>query len=320
MSVGIEAIEFAIPEKSIDIANYCSDFDGEVKAFLEQAGIATVPDSGDSCSIDLAIQAAKKLFEQHQLLPNDIDAVLYLQPRSPKFLMSSELMMLCDALDLQCQHVYQIGGLGCVDSSAALNLAMNLCSSNHVRRVLIVAGSKAFSPIRHRYPVTIIGDAGMALTISSDDLEHNIVDVLLETNGKYANLFELDYKRLPSKTWHDQCKDEATYSFKLALESRNRLEALLNSALSKHNLRKADISTYYMQNISESAFSFYEEALSIQFSQTCKNNLRQYGHLGGIDIFLNYFYQMKIKKGWHVIMNNSPVAAWSLILFNNRIK
>jgi 3-oxoacyl-[acyl-carrier-protein] synthase-3 len=47
-------------------------------------------------------------------------------------------------------------------------------------------------------------------------------------------------------------------------------------------------------------------------------NLGQYGHLGSADILLNYQLGLQakmIKPGSRVlILNNSPVAAWSTIL------
>jgi 3-oxoacyl-[acyl-carrier-protein] synthase III len=74
-----------------------------------------------------------------------------------------------------------------------------------------------------------------------------------------------------------------------------------------------------MQNLSEGAFTFYEETLGIEFAPACRRNLRRFGHLGPIDVILNLHTELQsgsIENGDRIlILNNAPVAAWSVMLF-----
>jgi 3-oxoacyl-[acyl-carrier-protein] synthase-3 len=66
------------------------------------------------------------------------------------------------------------------------------------------------------------------------------------------------------------------------------------------------------------AFRFYEDLLKIKFAPVCYDNLKNYGHLGPMDIMLNLGSGIEsglFKKGELILlMDNSPVAAWGSIL------
>lgn len=66
-------------------------------------------------------------------------------------------------------------------------------------------------------------------------------------------------------------------------------------------IRKATL----MQNMTASAYQFYESLLDLPIHPVCRKNLRRYGHLGAMD-----------GEGDHVlVLNNSPVAAWAVSLW-----
>jgi 3-oxoacyl-[acyl-carrier-protein] synthase-3 len=173
------------------------------------------------------------------------------------------------------------------------------------------------SPYRFRNPVTIVGDGGVAALITRTT-DHSITDIQIETNGYYWDLFKLDYRNKSFEQYKEECSDIRKYGFELAIESKNRFFDINGSILNRHALPAQGISHYILQNISSRSYEYYQSAYDIRISPICAMNLARFGHLGAADIFLNYQTGMEsgiFRKGEKVlIMNNSPVAAWSSIL------
>jgi 3-oxoacyl-[acyl-carrier-protein] synthase-3 len=222
--------------------------------------------------------------------------------------------------DLKANHAlsFALSNLGCADSSMAIKLAMDhLAANRKAGRVLICYGNKLISNYRFRHPVTIMGDGGVAALITRTG-ENTIKDIHIETNGHYWDLFKLEYQGKRSDEYKEECSDIRKYGFELAIESKNRFSVINQSMLDRNGLTKQDIGHYMLQNISGRAYEYYQSALDIAISPICPMNLSRYGHLGAGDIFLNYQTGLEagiLRKGVRVLMmNNSPVAAWSSIL------
>jgi 3-oxoacyl-[acyl-carrier-protein] synthase-3 len=145
-----------------------------------------------------------------------------------------------------------------------------------------------------------------------------LLDVLLETDGRYWDLFRVEFRDRPPEQWEEACADVPTYSLKLAVESRNRFAALNSRLLERHGLGIEDVDHFVMQNISIGALRFYEQGLGVRFASACAQNLRSYGHLGPADVLLNLRTGLatdEFAPGETVlVMNNSPAAAWSSAL------
>jgi 3-oxoacyl-[acyl-carrier-protein] synthase-3 len=181
----------------------------------------------------------------------------------------------------------------------------------------VAHGSKPPTPQRYRHPVTVSGDGGAAAVISRSG-PVRILDIVQETNGDYWDLFHVDYRDRPTDRWREECGDLPAYSFKLAVETRNRLRALYQRLLDRNRLGPQDIDCHLSHNLSLGAFRFTEESLGIKISTTCFDNLRQYGHLGPNDVLLNLCTELErggLEDGQRaVLLSSSPAAAWSLLL------
>jgi 3-oxoacyl-[acyl-carrier-protein] synthase-3 len=192
-----------------------------------------------------------------------------------------------------------------------------LGSDRNLDTVLIAHGSKPVGPRRYRHPVTINGDGGIAFLMRRQG-RPEIVDIMLESDGAFWDLYRVEFKNRPFEDWVEECKSLRTYSFKLAIESRNRFRAMNDALLERNGVGYPDIKHYLMQNLSMAAFQFYEEAFGFLFAKACRANLEAYGHLGSVDIILNL--KTGIDTGEFaegdlaLVMNNSPVAAWSSML------
>ena len=320
LSIGVKSIELWFPSNSCNVQQLISeaDFGSEAKVYFQELGVDSIQIAPPGSGYDLAKNAGKKLLSKESIDPKDIDLLIMIQSRLPTHLISSESARLQYELGLDNADVVSVSGLGCADMTMAMKLARNhLIATAESEHVLICFGCSAYMPSRFRYPVTINGDGGIAILIGRAETMQ-ILDVAFKTNGKYWDLFKIDYQESHFELYKEECKSEKTYGFELAIESRNNFKELNESLLRKNGLEWDQIDHVIMQNLSSRAYEYYGEALGMDISPICAFNLSQFGHLGPMDIFLNmhagitdHFFQ---QDDYVLIMNNSPVAAWSTII------
>lgn len=320
--IGIKYAEFYFPDEILvknKIPQYTSivEKNEELKHFFDQCGVDSVHVESNLSVSEMGVRAAEKLFNKHTINPEEVDLLIYISPRAPDFLMSSETTRVKSALECTKAFPLCLSDLGCVNISSALSVASAMMKSNGYSNALIVTGSQPFSPNRFRFPVSIIGDAGMAVYLTHSE-ENVLLSNQLEVKGEYWDLFKVDYKNVDSTKWAVKCRDIAEYTFKLAITSQRVFRRQCETIINSPELNSQSINHYLMQNISSNAYQFYEDSLEISFSPVCSRNLSLYGHLGSIDIILNYFTLIEsgtVKKGdFTLILNNSPVAAWGSTL------
>lgn len=317
---GIASIGLALPgtpTRVTDLPEHAA-LDEPSRHVFESLGIDTVLVDGGSDAADLAAGAAKSALGAASLGADEVDALVTVQGRVPEFLMASEATKVQAAVGASKATTLSVADLGCVSISSAFLVARALLDSNRSwKNVLVAHGSKPPTPRRFRYPVTVNGDGGVAIVMTRDAAPR-ILDVAIETNGEYWDLYRVDFKDKPVREWAEECKSLKTYSFKLAIESRNRFKALNEGVLARAGKTMSDVRHFMMQNLSAGAFRFYEEFFGIEFAKACKTNLARYGHLGSMDVPLNLHTAIESGEASPgdlvLVMNNSPVAAWSTML------
>ncbi len=317
---GFAAIAAHLPGATVRVSDLpeLPELDEPSRHVFESLGIDTVQVDEGSDGADLAAAAAAEALSSAGIAPSDVDALVVVQGRVPALLMTSEATRVQAEIGATRAMTFSVADLGCVSISSAFVVGSALLDSHpEWANVLIAHGSKPPSPRRFRYPVTVNGDGGVAVVMTRDG-SPRILDVALETNGEYWDLYRVDFKDKPFRDWVEECKSLKTYSFKLAIESRNRFAALNESVLARAGKSLADVDHFMMQNLSAGAFRFYEEFFRIEFAKACKTNLARYGHLGSMDVPLNLHTAIEtgeVSPGDLVlVMNNSPVAAWSTML------
>jgi len=285
-------------------------------------GIDEILTDDQLTAVDLAERAARLAMAQIGLNHDDIDALVMIESRAPRHLMASEATQLQARLSANRAVTFTVGGLGCVSITPALLVARGLLAADpEMNCILVVHGSKPATHRRYRHPVTVSGDGGQAIVVARQG-PVRIRDILVETNGHYWDLFRVDYQDRPSAEWFEECTDMMQYSFKLAVETRNRLRALINLALERNNISQNDVVCYVSQNLSAATFRIYEEWLGIEIADVCRDNLRRFGHLGPNDVLLNLYRAMQhgqLPDGASgIVLNAAPAAAWSVLLVENR--
>ncbi|MCC3331983.1 3-oxoacyl-ACP synthase [Nocardia abscessus] len=319
-AITLGPVSTAFPETAVAIPDLAelSDLEPARRAHALSLGIATVRCAEENTEHDLATEAARDALVRAGLAPDELDALLVVGGRAPRYLLASEATRLQHRLGADRAFVAGVGELGCVSISAAFTLAAALLRGDErCRTVLLVAAATAPTRFRYRAPMTVLGDGAAAVLLGTGrGGRYQLVDHQVRSDGRYADLFRIDYRDVPRREWRETCADEATYSFRLAVESRKRLTAMNTEVLSRNGLRLADLSSVLMQNLSAGAFAFWEEALGIGIDPVCHRNLAGYGHLGSVDMLVNLDLAARTRApGDHVLLlNSSPVAAWSTSL------
>ncbi|MTE19563.1 3-oxoacyl-ACP synthase [Streptomyces sp. TRM43335] len=284
-------------------------------------GIDTVAVDDDLTATDLAERAARAVLARAGARAASLGALILVESRAPETLVSSDATRLQHALGADAATVFTVGGLGCVSVAPALLAARGLLAADpDLGPVLVVHGSKPAAKTRYRHPVTVNGDSGQALLLGRPHpaAPVRILDLVQRTNGRYWDLFRLEYRDRPTDRWREECRDLPEYSFRLAMESRHRLSGLVDELLARNDLTRADIAGYASQNLSAGGLAFTEETLDIGLLPSCRDNLRRFGHLGPNDVFLNLYTALAredlVEGDRAVLVNVSPVAAWSVLL------
>jgi 3-oxoacyl-[acyl-carrier-protein] synthase-3 len=184
--------------------------------------------------------------------------------------------------------------------------------------VLITHASRPTGADRVRYPVTLIGDGAYAMTLVRGGrpvlLAHRMA-----TDGRFHDLFRVDYKQAPWYEWQEECTSPDRYRFELAMASQQRLSRQVREVLDDAGVAKSAVRATLMQNVTRGAFDFYAELLGMPIHPVCAENLARWGHLGAMDVVLNL--QSLLASGdvdsgdLVLVLNNSPVAAWSATLW-----
>lgn len=252
-------------------------------------------------------------------LPEEPDVLIMVAPRAPDVLLGSDVCRVQADAKLAGTFAFTVDGLGCTGSSAAWALAGDLLRAQPQRRsVLIVHASLPAGVDRVRYPVTVIGDGAYAMTMVRGGRPVLKAHRMM-TDGTFHDLFQVDYKKAPWYEWTEVCASPDRYRFELAMHSRLRLSGMVEEVLAEAGLTKADVKATLMQNVTASAYQFYESLLDLPIHWVCRDNLRQYGHLGAMDVVLNLQRLIEtgeVGQGDHVlVLNNSPVAAWAASLW-----
>ncbi|GAA3390674.1 3-oxoacyl-[acyl-carrier-protein] synthase III C-terminal domain-containing protein [Streptomyces roseoviridis] len=323
--IGIGAIHTVLPEVRTPLEEL-PEFPGlspEEAEFARGSGIATVGVCEDRTAGDLAAEAVRGLLDRQggtaPGAPGTPDTLMLVSPRAPDVLLGSDVGRVQAEAKLDGAFAFTVDGLGCTGSSAAWALGRDLLLADPSRQgVLIAHGSRPTGLDRVRYPVTVIGDGAYAMTLVRGG-RPVLRAHRMETDGTFHDLFRVDYKQVPFYEWREECASPDRYRFELAMNSRMRLGRMVEQVLADAGVDKSAVATTLMQNVTSSAYQFYETLLGLPIHPVCNEHLAAYGHLGAMDVVLNLDRLLatgELAPGDLVlVLNNSPVAAWAVTLW-----
>ncbi|MEU3059765.1 3-oxoacyl-[acyl-carrier-protein] synthase III C-terminal domain-containing protein [Streptomyces subrutilus] len=322
-AIGIGAVHCLLPDVRTPVEELpeFAALAHEEAEFVRGSGIATVGVLEDRTSGDLAAEAVRGLLDgQDGTAPGGRpDTLMLVGPRAPDVLLGSDACRVQAEAKLDGAFAFTVDGLGCTGSSAAWALGRDLLLADPGRQGVVIAhGSRPTGLDRVRFPVTVIGDGAYAMTLVRGG-RPVLRSHRMETDGTFHDLFRVDYKQVPYYEWREECQSPDRYRFELAMHSRVRLGRMVDEVLAEAGVDKKGVAATLMQNVTSSAYQFYEALLGLPIHPVCNEHLTRYGHLGAMDVVLNLDRLLaggELAPGDLVlVLNNSPVAAWAVTLW-----
>jgi 3-oxoacyl-[acyl-carrier-protein] synthase-3 len=171
MQAAVSAIEYYLPRKTTSTADLSTEFpEWPAEKIDEKTGIRErhIAAPGE-CASDLAVAAARKLFDSGQCRPDQIDYLL-LCTQSPDHFLPTTACLVQQRLGIPTRTGALDFNLGCSGYVYGLGLAQGLISSGQAASILLITAetySKFLNP-RDRSVRTIFGDAAAVTLLSAD--------------------------------------------------------------------------------------------------------------------------------------------------------
>lgn len=189
MNIAITAIEYYLPTRLLTNRDLAKQYpDWTVDKIYEKTGINNrhITKTGET-AYDLALKAAKKLFNTGVISPSEIDFIL-LATQSPDYILPTTACILQDALGIPKTSGALDFNLGCSAYIYGLALSKSLINSQIAKNVLLIMSetySKHINPL-DKSARTIFGDAAAASLISTNGFNIGNFDLGTDGSGKDA--------------------------------------------------------------------------------------------------------------------------------------
>jgi 3-oxoacyl-[acyl-carrier-protein] synthase-3 len=172
MHAKLTAIEYHLPEKVLSTQDLSTEFpEWSVEKIDDKTGIRERHIAGpEECSSDLAVAAARKLFDSGACRPEEIDFVL-LCTQSPDYFLPSTACLVQDRLGIPTTAGALDFNLGCSGFIYGLGLAEGLIVSGQAQKLLLLTAetySKFLHP-RDKSVRTLFGDAAAATLLLASE-------------------------------------------------------------------------------------------------------------------------------------------------------
>ncbi len=170
----IRAIEYHLPESVSSAADLAREFpDWSMDRIAAKIGISHRHLAGAAeCASDLAVLAARKLFESGVCGPQDIDYVL-LCTQSPDYVLPTTACLLQERLSIPMRAGALDFNLGCSGYVYGLGLCEGLIASEQAAKVLLLT-AETYSKYLHpadRAVRAVFGDAASATLLLAADVD-----------------------------------------------------------------------------------------------------------------------------------------------------
>ena len=288
MDAYIKAISYYLPHEKLGNEDLTTLFpEWNVEKIANKIGITSRHiASSDEFASDMAISAAKKLFEEHNIAPKDIDFVLYCT-QSPDYFLPSTSCIIQHKLGVPTSAGALDFNLGCSGYVYGLAIAKGLIAAGIAKNILLLT-SETYSKFIHpadKGNRTIFGDAAAATVISTNGVA-KIGEFVLGTDGTGAEnlIVKKGGIRNPITKIEKDNPDEFLYMDgpEIFAFTIKEVPKLINELLEKNSSKKGDIdlfilhqaNTYILEhlrkkmNIPENQFYYYMNKIGNTVSST----------------------------------------------------
>lgn len=258
MGAYIKAISYYLPDRVVTNEDLVKEFpEWDVEKVYSKVGVKERHLAGESETAgDLAEKAARKLFEEYQVSPSDIDFLL-LCTQSPDYRLPSTACILQDRLGILTSagaFDYDLGCSGCIYGMA---VAKGLIAAGLASNVLLLT-AETYTKYLHpddKSNRTIFGDGAAACLISKEKGLAEIGDFVFGTDGSGADnlIVKTQGARFPERTGLSTEDDDGHVNredflymngsaiFNFTLE---QVPPMMKQLLEKSGLGKDDIDYY----------------------------------------------------------------------------
>jgi 3-oxoacyl-[acyl-carrier-protein] synthase-3 len=292
MIAKIKAISYYLPEIVLDNKKINEDFpEWSIDKISSKTGIYERHISGEhEFTSDMAVKVSKKLFDEHNISPNDIDFVL-LCTQSPDYFLPTTACLVQDKLKIPTTAGALDFNLGCSGYIYGLAIAKGLISSNIAKNVLLIT-SESYTKFIHpkdKSNRTIFGDGSSATLISTEGFAE-ILDFELGTDGsgaenlivkngatRHPNLDGVDISDEFNNIKNDNClfmNGSEIFSF-----TSSSIPPLINKTLEKNKLYIEDINLFILHQANKFILNNLRKKLNIPednfyiFLENCGNTV-----------------------------------------------
>ena len=253
----IKAISYYFPERIVTNEELLKEFpEWSVDKVAAKVGVNyRHVAAGNETATDLAEKAARKLFQEYGISPNEIDFIL-LCTQSPDYFLPSSACILQDRLSIPTSAGAFDYNLGCSGCIYGLAVAKGLIAAGIAKNVLLLT-AETYNKYLHpsdKSNRSIFGDGAAACLVSTDGFAE-IGEFALGTDGSGANNLIVKTggarQKLPTgasatddegHTWYDDylyMNGGAIFNFTL-----DAVPAMMLEILSKNKLQKEDVDYY----------------------------------------------------------------------------
>lgn len=276
----IKAISYYIPKTIITNDDLVKEFpEWSVEKVADKVGVYRRGISSENETAgDLAEQAAKQLFIEYNINPQEID-FLILCTQSPDYFLPSTACILQHKLRIPNSAGAFDYNLGCSGCIYGLAIAKGLITANIAKNVLLLT-AETYNKYLHPHDKgnrSIFGDGAAACLISTDGIA-NIGEFSLGTNGagaenlivktgaarhkKPTNIEDTDIEGHIRRDDYLYMNGGAIFNFTLDI-----VPALVNNILFKNQLQKNDIDYYIFHQANKFMLSTIRKVCAIPKNQ-----------------------------------------------------
>lgn len=317
MNVYIKAISYYLPERTVTNEELLKEFpEWSVDKVAAKVGVDSRHlAADDETAGDMAERAARNLFREYNILPEEIDFLL-LCTQSPDYFLPSTACMLQHRLGIPTSagaFDYDLGCSGCV---YGLAIAKGLIAAGVAHNVLLLT-AETYNKYLHpsdKSNRSIFGDGAAACLISTEGFVR-IDGFALGTDGSGAERLIVKtgasrHKRQTGlsvtdeegHTWHDDylyMNGGAIFNFTLDV-----VPTMVDQILEKHNMCKDDIDYYVFHQANKFMLNTIRKVCGIP-KEKFYINLSQTGNTVSSTVFIalkECLQSGKIQKGMKVMI------------------
>ncbi len=322
MDTGIKGFGFYIPEKRVS-AKELGKNAGMHEKVIEYIGIDTVSEANEKeLPSEMGVKAAEKAIKDANITPLQIDVIINCPAGLQDYIIPPISGYIQDKIGAKNAYCFDIVQ-GCCGMMTGLQIAKNFILSNDANTVLLISSDKwsAYTNY-HSAEAVIFGDGAGAIIVNNNCENFFIKDFVFKTEGKFYNLYGIKEGGVKNLEVKSQIKYEcldiemARGDFK-KIYMPSFLE-VIKKLLNKNRLKISDISYISMVNANLKLLEIICSELNFSLEKTSADYLKEWGHIGGFDIFFNIRLAEKdgkIKKGDKIILLNAGIGfTWGACL------